>query len=100
MLKNKREDYDKFYDTFSRSLKFGIYDNWGMNKDELQDLIMFKSSLDKEKYTTLEEYVSRMKDDQKEIYYATGESVEKSKKCLKQNFYWIKGLKYYISLMK
>ncbi|EJU22179.1 chaperone protein HtpG [Peptoanaerobacter stomatis] len=91
MLKNKREDYDKFYDTFSRSLKFGIYDNWGMNKDELQDLIMFKSSLDKEKYTTLEEYVSRMKDDQKEIYYATGESVEKIEKMPQTEFLLDKG---------
>lgn len=91
MLKNKREDYDKFYDTFSRSLKFGIYDNWGMNKDELQDLIMFKSSLDKEKYTTLEEYVSRMKDDQKEIYYATGENVEKIEKMPQTEFLLDKG---------
>lgn len=91
MLKNKREDYDKFYDTFSRSLKFGIYDNWGMNKDELQDLIMFKSSLDKEKYTTLEEYVSRMKDEQKEIYYATGESVEKIEKMPQTEFLLDKG---------
>ena len=91
MLKNKREDYDKFYDTFSRSLKFGIYDNWGMNKDELQDLIMFKSSLDKEKYTTLEEYVSRMKEEQKEIYYATGENVEKIEKMPQTEFLLDKG---------
>ena len=67
MLKNDRETYVKFYDVFSKSLKFGIYDNWGMNKEELQDLIMFKSSLDKEKYTTLDEYISRMKEDQKSI---------------------------------
>ncbi len=80
MLKNDREKYVKFYDVFSRSIKFGLYDNWGMNKEDLQDLIMFKSSLDKEKYATLDEYISRMKDDQKNIYYATGESIEKIEK--------------------
>lgn len=80
MLKNDREKYVKFYDVFSRSIKFGLYDNWGMNKDDLQDLIMFKSSLDKEKYATLDEYISRMKDNQKNIYYATGESIEKIEK--------------------
>jgi len=80
MLKNDREKYVKFYDVFLRSIKFGLYDNWGMNKDDLQDLIMFKSSLDKEKYATLDEYISRMKDDQKNIYYATGESIEKIEK--------------------
>lgn len=91
MLKNKREDYVKFYDVFSRSLKFGIYDNFGMNKDELQDLIMFKSSLDKENYTTLDEYVSRMKEDQKEIYYATGENVDKIEKIPQIEFLLDKG---------
>ena len=80
MLKNDREKYVKFYDVFSRSIKFGLYDNWGMNKDDLQDLIMFKSSLDKDKYATLDEYISRMKDNQKNIYYATGESIEKIEK--------------------
>lgn len=80
MLKNDREKYVKFYDVFSRSIKFGLYDNWGMNKDDLQDLIMFKSSLDKDKYVTLDEYISRMKDNQKNIYYATGESIEKIEK--------------------
>ena len=91
MLKNKREDYVKFYDVFSRSLKFGIYDNFGMNKDELQDLVMFKSSLDKENYTTLDEYVSRMKEDQKEIYYATGENVDKIEKIPQIEFLLDKG---------
>lgn len=80
MLKNDRENYDKFYQTFSRSLKFGVYDSYGKDKDEIKDLVMFKSSLDDSKYTTLQEYVSRMKQDQKEIYYATGESIEKIKK--------------------
>jgi len=80
MLKNDRDNYVKFYDVFSRSIKFGLYDNWGMNKGDLQDLIMFKSSLDKEKYVTLDEYISRMKDEQKNIFYATGESIEKIEK--------------------
>ena len=80
MLKNDRDNYVKFYDVFSRSIKFGLYDNWGMNKEDLQDLIMFKSSLDKEKYVTLDEYISRMKDEQKNIFYATGESIEKIEK--------------------
>lgn len=80
MLKNDRDKYVKFYDVFSRSIKFGLYDNWGMNKEDLQDLIMFKSSLDKEKYVTLDEYISRMKDEQKNIFYATGESIEKIEK--------------------
>ena len=91
MLKNDRETYVKFYDVFSKSLKFGIYDNWGMNKEELQDLIMFKSSLDKEKYTTLDEYISRMKEDQKSIYYATGESIEKIEKMPQIEFLLDKG---------
>lgn len=80
MLKNNREQYDKFFEVFSKSLKFGIYDSFGANKDELKDLVMFKSSIDENKYTTLSEYVSRMKDEQKEIYYATGESIDKIKK--------------------
>lgn len=91
MLKNDRETYVKFYDVFSKSLKFGIYDNWGMNKEELQDLIMFKSSLVKEKYTTLDEYISRMKEDQKSIYYATGESIEKIEKMPQIEFLLDKG---------
>lgn len=91
MLKNDRETYVKFYDVFSKSLKFGIYDNWGMNKEELQDLIMFKSSLDKEKYTTLDEYIYRMKEDQKSIYYATGESIEKIEKMPQIEFLLDKG---------
>ena len=76
MMKNDREGYEKFFKAFSRPLKFGVYDKYGMYKDFLIDLIMFYSSSEK-KNVTLSEYVDRMKDGQKEIYYACGESVEK-----------------------
>ncbi len=75
MQKNDRENYDKFYEAFKRPLKFGVYDNYGVNKDFLADLIMFWSSSEK-KNVTLSEYVERMKDDQEFIYYASGETVE------------------------
>lgn len=64
----------KFYEAFGRQLKFGVYSDFGMNKDDLQDLLMFYSSKEK-KLVTLLEYVERMADDQSHIYYATGESV-------------------------
>lgn len=76
MRDERREDYEKFIGAFGSQLKYGIYSNYGMDKDKLVDLVMFYSSLDK-KYTTLKEYVSRKKDDQKCIYYAPGESIEK-----------------------
>ena len=76
MLKNDREKYEIFYKNFARQLKFGIYDNFGRDKELLQDLLMFYSSSEK-KMVTLSEYVSRMKEDQKYIYYASGESIEK-----------------------
>ena len=76
MLKNDREKYEKFYQNFSRQIKFGVYDNFGKDKDLLKDLLMFYSS-DEKKLVTLSEYVSRMKEDQKHIYYACGESIEK-----------------------
>ena len=78
MLKDNREDYEKFYGAFGMQLKHGIYSSYGMNKDKLEDLLMFYSSKD-EKYTTLAEYVERMKPDQKEIYYASGESINNIK---------------------
>ena len=74
MLKNEREDYEKFFDEFGQQLKFGAYDNFGANKDVLLDLIMFKSSKE-DKYVTLREYVDRCKKSQKDIYYATGDSI-------------------------
>ena len=75
MLENKREDYEKFFEQFGQQLKFGTYDNYGKNKDELLDLLIFKSSYE-DKYVTLKEYVSRMKEDQKEIYYACGNNIK------------------------
>ena len=76
MLKNDRDKYVEFFKNFGLQLKFGIYDQMGMNKDKLQDLVMFYSSKEKA-LVTLAEYVSRMKEEQKFIYYASGESVEK-----------------------
>lgn len=73
---NKREDYEKFYQSFGLQLKYGVYQNYGMNKDKIADLLLFYSSVDK-KYITLKEYVNRKKDDQKSIYYACGESLDK-----------------------
>ncbi len=79
LLKNNRESYEKFYDSFGRQLKYGIYSDFGMNKDVLEDLIMFYSSKEK-KMVTLSEYVDRMPEDQKYIYYAVGESNERIEK--------------------
>ena len=76
MLKNDREEYEKFFNTFGMQLKYGTYDNYGMNKDKLKELLMFHSSAEK-KLVTLDEYVSRMKEGQDTIYYASGESVDK-----------------------
>ena len=78
-LKNEREKYEKFYKSFGRQLKYGVYDDFGANKEVLQDLLMFYSSKEK-KLVTLDEYVERMKEDQKYIYYATGESNERIEK--------------------
>lgn len=79
MLKNEREEYEKFFKSFGMQLKYGIYSDFGAEKEFLQDLIMFYSSTEK-KMVTLDEYVSRMKEDQKYIYYATGESIERIEK--------------------
>ncbi|GKX68580.1 molecular chaperone HtpG [Inconstantimicrobium mannanitabidum] len=79
MLKNDREKYDQFYSNFGRQLKYGIYADFGANKEDLQDLIMFHSSTEK-KLVSLDEYISRMKEDQKYIYYATGESIDRIEK--------------------
>ena len=76
MLKNDRDKYEEFYKTFGLQLKFGIYDNFGMKKEVLQDLVMFHSSAEK-KLATFEEYILRMPEDQKYIYYAAGDSVDK-----------------------
>ena len=76
MLKNDRESYEGFYTAFARPIKFGIYDNYGMEKEFLQDLILFTTSKEK-KLATLNEYVERMNEGQEYIYYATGESADK-----------------------
>ena len=76
MLKNDREAYENFFKTFGMQIKFGIYADYGANKDNLKDLLMFYSSTEK-KLVTLDEYVSRMKKDQECIYYACGESNDK-----------------------
>jgi molecular chaperone HtpG len=79
LLKEEREKYESFYKSFGRQLKFGVYNDYGMNKDDLQDLLMFYSSKEK-KQVTLDEYISRMPEDQKYIYYATGPSIERIEK--------------------
>ena len=76
MLNNDREKYNKFFKTFGLQLKYGVYANYGMDKDGLKDLIMFESS-NADGYTTLSEYVGRMADSQESIYYACGDSVNK-----------------------
>ena len=79
MLKNDREKYEKFYESFGRQLKYGVYSDFGAEKEVLKDLIMFHSSHE-DKLVTLAEYVSRMPEDQSQIYYATGESIARIKK--------------------
>ena len=76
MLKEKRETYESFFKTFGMQIKFGVYADYGTHKDDLKDLLMFYSSTEK-KLVTLDEYVSRMKEGQENIYYACGESVDK-----------------------
>lgn len=72
----KREDYNKFFESFGANIKFGIYDQFGMNKDKLKDLLVFKTSL-KDNSITLKEYVDGMKEGQEAIYYCCGESIDK-----------------------
>ena len=74
ILKNDREKYIEFWEAFGRNIKFGIHDMFGMNKDKLQNLLIFRSSLD-DKYVTLKEYVERMGEEKKEILYVVGEDL-------------------------
>ena len=76
MLKNDRENYESFFKTFGVQLKYGVYNNYGADKDKLKDLVMFYSSKH-EKLITLKEYVEKMKEGQDKIYYASGSSIEK-----------------------
>ncbi|MEK4662084.1 molecular chaperone HtpG [Priestia sp. FSL H7-0729] len=79
LLKDERENYEKFYQAFGRQLKYGVYSDYGVNKDTLQDLLLFTSSKEG-KLVSLDEYVSRMPEDQKYIYYASGESISRIEK--------------------
>ena len=76
LMKEDREGYETFFKAFGKQLKYGIYASFGMEKEDLADLLMFYSSTEK-KMVTLSEYVERMKDDQKYIYFASGDSVER-----------------------
>ena len=76
LLKNNRDKYLEFYKAFGMQLKFGIYNDYGMHKDKLEDLIMFYSSSEK-KLITLDEYVNKLKEEDKNIYYCAGETVDK-----------------------
>jgi molecular chaperone HtpG len=76
LLKDEREKYEQFYKSFGRQLKYGVYNDYGSHKDILQDLLMFYSSKEKN-LVTIDEYVSRMPEDQKYIYYASGETNER-----------------------
>ncbi len=78
MLKNDREKYEKFFEAFGLQLKYGVYSDYGMHKNELQDLLLFQSSRG-DKPITLAEYVENMPESQKEIYYATGATIERIK---------------------
>ncbi|WP_147803752.1 molecular chaperone HtpG [Alkalicoccus halolimnae] len=76
MLKNDRENYEKFFQAFGRQLKFGVYSDFGQNADDLKDLLLFHSSAEK-KPVSLAEYVERMPEEQQYIYYASGESIDR-----------------------
>jgi molecular chaperone HtpG len=90
LLNNEREKYEEFYKSFGRQLKYGVYSEFGANKEVLQDLIMFYSSKEK-KLVTLDEYVSRMPEEQKYIYYASGESIDRIDKLPQAEFVSEKG---------
>lgn len=78
MMEKDRDNYEQFFDNFGSQLKYGCYDNFGANKDILINLLLFKSSKE-DKYVSLKEYLSRMQDSQTDIYYASGESIDKIK---------------------
>ena len=85
LQKEEREKYEEFYKSFGRQLKYGVYTDFGQHKETLQDLLMFYSSKEK-KMVTLDEYVERMKEDQKYIYYASGDSIERIDKMPQTEF--------------
>lgn len=90
LMEKDRENYEKFFEAFGRQLKFGIYSDFGQNKEDLEDLLLFYSSKEN-KMVSLEEYHSRMGEDQEYIYYATGESVDKIDKLPQTEFVKDKG---------
>lgn len=79
LLKNQRDKYEKFYQSFGRQLKYGVYSDFGSNKEMLQDLLLFYSSKEN-KMVTLDQYVAGMPEEQKYIYYASGETIERIEK--------------------
>lgn len=89
-LKNDRESYEKFYANFGRNLKYGLVEDYGAHKDNVKDLVLFYSSTEK-KLVTLKEYTERMGEEQKEIYYATGESIESIDKLPQTEYFRDKG---------
>ncbi|UKS24194.1 molecular chaperone HtpG [Paenibacillus sp. HWE-109] len=93
LLKDERDKYEQFYKAFGRQLKFGVYSDYGTHKDVLQDLLMFYSSKEK-KLVTLDEYIARMPEDQKYIYYASGESIERIDKLPQTEIVSEKGYEY------
>jgi len=104
MLKNDRKVYEEFYETYKNTLKFGIYDQFGMNKEKLQDLVMFKTS-QSDDYVTFKEYLERKPEAQKAIYYATGKTKQSilnlpQMDVMKEKGYEVKVMKSYCSLMK
>lgn len=76
IMKNNREEYQEFFNNFGKVLKFGVYNNFGVNKDNLKDLLLFYSS-DKKDLISLKEYIDNMGEDQKYIYYASGDNIDK-----------------------
>ncbi len=90
-LKDDREAYEKFFKSFGKQLKYGLVANYGAHKDSVKDLVLFYSSTEK-KMVTLKEYVERMKEDQHDIYFATGESIEYIDKLPQMEYFRDKGL--------
>ena len=76
LQENDRDSYKEFFKNFGKGIKFGVYNDFGMHKDQLKDLLMFYSSIEKE-LVTLDEYISRMPEEQKYIYYASGDSIDR-----------------------
>lgn len=95
ILKNDREKYIEFWEAFGRNIKFGIHDMFGMNKDKLQNLLIFRSSLD-DKYVTLKEYIERMGEEKKEILYVVGEDLATVKSLPKMEALKEKGIEVLI----